>query len=64
MKLCCVSACDCDPEGSESQQCDDSGQCQCKGTVQGKRCDMCPRNMVDISLGCVSKCPQKLKQLL
>ena len=49
------AACDCDPEGSESQQCDESGQCQCKGTVQGRRCDSCPRNMVNVTLGCVSK---------
>ena len=50
----CVSACNCNPEGSESQQCDSDGQCDCKGTVQGKHCDICPSNMFDISEGCLS----------
>eukprot|EP00116_Pleurobrachia_bachei_P004643 sb/3464905/ len=43
-------------QGSESLQCDSNGQCPCKGTVQGRQCDMCPRNMVNITAGCVN-CP-------
>lgn len=46
-----VSACDCDPDGSEfGGQCDrhtdpsyglEAGRCTCKRFVDGKRCDTC-----------------------
>ncbi|GFR89290.1 laminin subunit beta 1, partial [Elysia marginata] len=33
--------CACDPQGSTSLQCDESGQCPCKDSVQGFKCDVC-----------------------
>ncbi|KAL6103705.1 lamc1 [Pungitius sinensis] len=30
--------CDCDPQGSESRQCDDSGRCRCRTGYEGLRC--------------------------
>ncbi|GAA6228356.1 laminin subunit gamma-2 [Lates japonicus] len=37
-------SCDCDLQGSESRQCDDSGRCQCKPGFEGLRCQRsnCP----------------------
>ncbi|TKS79273.1 Laminin subunit gamma-2 [Collichthys lucidus] len=36
--------CDCDVQGSESQQCDDSGRCRCRPGFEGLRCQRsnCP----------------------
>lgn len=38
------AACDCDPLGAESPQCEqDNGQCQCRLGFEGLRCDRCQR---------------------
>uniref|UniRef100_A0A3P9PR04 Netrin G2 n=1 Tax=Poecilia reticulata TaxID=8081 RepID=A0A3P9PR04_POERE len=33
--------CDCDPDGSASPHCSDSGLCRCKAGATGRRCDSC-----------------------
>ena len=33
--------CDCNPEGSESLQCDENGQCKCKQGFTGLQCNEC-----------------------
>ncbi|GFN92862.1 LOW QUALITY PROTEIN: laminin subunit gamma-1 [Plakobranchus ocellatus] len=33
--------CGCDPQGSTSLQCNESGQCPCKDSVTGLKCDVC-----------------------
>ena len=33
--------CDCNPEGSESLQCDENGQCKCKAGFTGLQCNEC-----------------------
>lgn len=43
----CVPACDCDPRGIATQQCDKmSGECVCVEGVSGRRCDSCGRGYV------------------
>lgn len=41
--VCCLyPACQCDPQGSLSGECDKvGGQCRCKPNVIGRRCDQC-----------------------
>ncbi|KFW02341.1 Laminin subunit gamma-1, partial [Eurypyga helias] len=37
-------ACDCNPEGSHSLQCQENGRCECKEGFVGSRCDQCEEN--------------------
>ncbi|CAD5229337.1 unnamed protein product [Bursaphelenchus okinawaensis] len=47
------TACNCNPLGSESEQCDEQGQCTCKPGVTGERCDQCKNGFYDFSAsGC------------
>ncbi|CAD5234464.1 unnamed protein product [Bursaphelenchus xylophilus] len=47
------TACNCNPLGSESEQCDDNGQCRCKPGVTGQHCDQCMNGFYDFSAsGC------------
>lgn len=40
----CVTACDCDPRGIATQQCNKlTGECVCVEGVAGRRCDSCGR---------------------
>ena len=49
-------ACQCDPEGSNSLQCDEfTGQCNCKENIVGDKCDRCDENKYNITAGCVGK---------
>ena len=46
-------ACNCNPAGSESQQCDSQGKCTCKPGVTGQKCDRCLPNYFGFSqAGC------------
>nr|XP_022904333.1 laminin subunit gamma-1 isoform X1 [Onthophagus taurus] len=48
----CV-ACNCDPIGSRSLQCNTEGKCQCKQGVTGDKCDRCDVNHYDFGThGC------------
>ena len=48
------TACDCDPRGSESMQCDKrTGQCQCVAGVTGYKCDRCARGTTGQLPNCV-----------
>ncbi|XP_046546813.1 LOW QUALITY PROTEIN: laminin subunit gamma-1-like [Haliotis rubra] len=45
--------CQCNPIGSESQQCNKQGQCRCKPGVTGDKCDRCEANYFDFTnYGC------------
>jgi laminin gamma 1 len=44
----CV-ACQCNEQGSISQQCNSEGQCECKPGVTGERCDQCKPGFYDFS---------------
>ncbi|XP_072016336.1 laminin subunit alpha-2-like [Amphiura filiformis] len=50
------TACRCDPEGSRNMQCNmTSGQCDCKPSIQGIRCDTCDAGFWNLTAkGCES----------
>lgn len=50
-------SCDCHMLGSVSSECNtDTGQCQCKESVVGRRCDQCAERFAGLDeLGCVGK---------
>ena len=39
-------ACECNADGSESQNCDENGKCSCKAHVVGDKCDACATGFV------------------
>lgn len=49
------SACNCDPEGSVSLQCDTNGNCPCRTNIEGQHCDRCMENKYNITAGCIGK---------
>lgn len=52
-----LAECECDPEGSYSLQCEErTGQCLCKDSVEGRKCDRCVENKYNITAGCID-CP-------
>ena len=36
--------CECSGDGSDDQECDDTGKCSCKDNVGGMKCDACNEN--------------------
>ena len=57
MLIFMLAACNCDPEGAYSLQCDDRGQCPCLPNIVGKHCDSCEENKYNITAGCVGESP-------
>lgn len=51
----CV-ACNCDPIGSRSLQCNTEGKCQCKPGVTGDKCDRCDDNYYDFGQSGCKNC--------
>jgi len=46
--------CDCNPIGSKSSQCFESGDCHCKDTIGGTKCDSClPEFFLFSANGCM-----------
>lgn len=47
-------SCDCFPIGSLSRSCDlVTGQCSCRDTVEGRKCDRCLENKYNLQAGCL-----------
>ena len=54
--FCDISACNCDTEGSGNTQCDlRTGQCVCKSSIEGEKCDRCVENKFNITAGCIGE---------
>lgn len=46
-------ACDCNPEGSATQQCNQTtGHCKCKLGIGGEKCDTCARGFLGTAPNC------------
>ncbi|XP_048258912.1 usherin-like [Haliotis rufescens] len=46
--------CNCDPIGSTSMYCEpNTGDCRCKASVVGKKCDQCHDNYYNFTVGCI-----------
>ncbi|XP_077868376.1 laminin subunit alpha-1-like [Saccoglossus kowalevskii] len=48
--------CDCSEDGSTSLQCDELGECQCKDTIGGAKCDQCLPGYHDFTADGCSGC--------
>ena len=51
----CISACNCNPDGSLGVSCDENGRCVCRPGVLGVKCDQCGENRFNLSAGCTRK---------
>ncbi|XP_078605163.1 laminin subunit gamma-2-like [Branchiostoma floridae x Branchiostoma japonicum] len=49
-------ACECNSDGSATQQCIADGTCSCKSDIFGDKCDKCRENYYDVTRGCL-ECP-------
>ena len=56
MKSFCISACNCNSDGSLGVACDENGRCVCRPGVLGVKCDQCGENRFNLSAGCTRKC--------
>ncbi|XP_070532358.1 laminin subunit beta-1-like [Ptychodera flava] len=50
------TSCDCNTDGSESLQCDNSGDCLCKDTINGQKCSVCQEGYYDFSADGCKEC--------
>lgn len=49
----CLLACDCNPEGSATQQCNQTtGHCNCMLGIGGEKCDTCARGYLGTAPNC------------
>lgn len=48
-------ACNCNPQGSLNESCNEFGICNCKPGVLGIKCDSCAENKHNLSASCISK---------
>ncbi|CAL1547746.1 unnamed protein product, partial [Lymnaea stagnalis] len=48
--------CECNGQGSTSLQCNDAGQCPCKDSVTGKKCDVCKEGYYGFGANGCSAC--------
>ena len=48
-------ACNCNEFGSVGANCTQYGVCMCKPGVLGVKCDQCPQNSYNLSVGCIGK---------
>lgn len=52
-KIIFVLACDCNPEGSATQQCNQiTGHCNCMLGIGGEKCDICARGYLGTAPNC------------
>ena len=53
LKYAYASACNCNKFGSIDANCTQYGVCTCKPGVLGVKCDQCPQNRYNLSVGCI-----------
>ena len=48
-------------EGSTGRECDvRTGQCPCRTSIEGRKCDRCEENKFNITAGCIGKSHDQL----
>ena len=50
-----ILACNCNEFGSVNENCTEYGVCYCRPGVLGVKCDQCPENKFNLSVGCICK---------